>query len=84
MSSKVTSSFLSNTDGFNYDVGVSKNSLASNGDAESGEDGSGDEKSYEVSKTINKKQNPDYILPAIIFMVILGIIVGYGFIRNKN
>ena len=70
--------------GTNPNIGISTNPIASNDGFAVGGDGSNDGKSYEVSKSINKKEDSNNIIPVIIFMIILGIIVGYGFIRSRS
>lgn len=88
ISSNNTSSSSSNhnslNNGLKSNVGISTKSLTSNDGVEAGNDELSNGKSYEVSKTINKKEGSNYIIFAIIIMIILGMIAGYGFIRNKN
>lgn len=69
---------------FSSNVGVSKNLLSNNKEIESGEDGSKDGKSYEISKKTSKQVDSNNIIYAVILIAIIGIIARYGFMRNKK
>lgn len=68
--------------GFSSNVGISTNSLDSSSD--SGEDGASSGKSYEVSKSTTKKLDSNNIIYAIVLIIIIGAIAGYGFMRNRK
>ena len=66
-------------------VGVSKNTINANNEPESSDASSSDGKTYEISKTgANKEINSNSIVFAILAILILGGIVGYGYIRKNR
>lgn len=66
-------------------VGISKNIINANSNSESSDESSGDGKTYEISKkSPNKKINSNNAIFAILAVLVLGGIVGYGYIRKNR
>lgn len=78
------------TNGLTPSVGVSKNTINANSDSDpdNSDEGSSDNndgKSYEISRKGTDKQiNSNNIIFAIVIILILGAIVGYGYIRSNR